>query len=384
MALKVYIVKSWAGSPGDYDVGGANLPWLGRQRRGSELSGFTLIELLVVIAIVSAMAALLLPAIQAAREAARRAQCSSQIRQLALAALNFEAAKRMLPPSGVVRLRRDDAMGVDVFNPFDGPQHSWVVLLLPYLEQADLAARFDHDKSIFFQSSNPQAEPLSALMCPSDGGSQRVYEYPGGKRFAKGNYAAYVSPFHVDLQLLYRGALIAGGQPSSAVEDGASHTIAFSEVRTLDHPLDERGVWALPWCGASLLAFDMHPAGWKSGHDGSGGGDEYHVETNARYEASPESLGKTQRPNNLGPNVDTLVSCQGNLQQLAAAELMPCAMSKAQLGLHGYMSASPRSLHPGGVNSAGLDGRVIFLADNVDEFVMAYLVSVNDGRAGGQ
>lgn len=104
------------------------------------------------------------------------------------------------------------------------------------------------------------------------------------------------------------------------------------------------------------------------------------MEMNAPYVASQNSVGKTQRPNNLGPNVDTLISCQGALAQAARDEAMPCAMSRAKLGLLGYMSAAPRSLHAGGVLGAFLDGHVEFLQNEIDEFVMAYAVSVNDGR----
>ena len=53
--------------------------------------------------------------------------------------------------------------------------------------------------------------------------------------------------------------MVALGQPTSRIEDGLSNTIAFSEVRSLNTESDERGAWALPWAGASLLSFDMHP-----------------------------------------------------------------------------------------------------------------------------
>ena len=174
------------------------------------VDGFTLIELLVVIAIIGAMVALLLPAVQAARETARRTQCASQIRQLALAALNYEGVHDRLPPSGLAKLKNDPPAVVDdiIYNPYAGTQFSWVVILLPHLEQASLAQRFDATRQIFYQLGNPQGTRLPSLNCPSDGWQTNSLAHTGltlGKEFAKANYAAYVSPFHIDLQLMYRG-----------------------------------------------------------------------------------------------------------------------------------------------------------------------------------
>src|SRR4249920_2104502 len=82
---------------------------------------FTLIELLVVIAIIAVLVALLLPAVQQAREAARRSQCSNNLKQMGLAIHNFENARQALPSSRL------------------GPQHAtWFVQILPYVEQTDL------------------------------------------------------------------------------------------------------------------------------------------------------------------------------------------------------------------------------------------------------
>ena len=72
------------------------------ERSVERRTGFTLIELLVVIAIIGILVSLLMPAIQAAREAARRIQCSNNIKQIATAIINFESAHRRLPPSGIV------------------------------------------------------------------------------------------------------------------------------------------------------------------------------------------------------------------------------------------------------------------------------------------
>src|SRR5438874_4555111 len=87
--------------------------------------GFTLVELLVVIAIIGLLVALLLPAVQAAREAARRTQCSNNLKQIGLAALQFEEVYKRLPP-GAVWSSSGTAKG------------SMYVYLLPYLEQSNL------------------------------------------------------------------------------------------------------------------------------------------------------------------------------------------------------------------------------------------------------
>ncbi len=354
----------------------------------SQRRGFTLVELLVVIAIIGTLVGLLLPAIQAARESARRMQCANNLKQLALGTLNYESARGKLPPSGLVKLRQDVAHDIVVYNPYGSPQLSWAVLLLPYVEQTALYNRFEMQgpKNATNQPSEATEASVETYLCPSGEAQNRYYELSGflvgapAKRFAKGNYAAYVSPFHVDLQLLYPGALVAGGQKMGSVEDGASNTLVFSEVKTLDHESDERGAWILPWTGASLLAFDMHPLNLEVDPDGTGEGDKFHVERRADYEASPESLGETQRPNHQGPNADTLKQCLETQQHLATEANMPCIRQPTVPDLANHMSAAPRSFHSSGVNAAFLDGHVTFLVNNIDEFVMAYMVSINDGQ----
>ncbi len=340
------------------------------------LHGFTLVELLVVIAIIGILVALLLPAIQAAREAARRAQCISNLHQLAIATLNYETQTNSLPPSGKSNPSEKTYGG----NPYPVVDHrtgkgwSWAFILLPFIEKQNLYDTLDKSKSIFEQPSEPQAQRITAYLCPSDGVSPSRFFHKTvtrGKYFAKGNYAAYVSPFHIDLQLLYPGALITTGQSLSRIEDGLSNTIVFSEVRTLDAEEDERGVWALPWAGASLLAYDMH-------HNCSTG--DIYCTDEPIFRASPLSMGQTQRPNSLGPAMDTLSLCPVTLQAEAQIQGMPCLQWIWPIGLFGYYSAAPRSMHPGGVNVAFLDGHVGFLIDEVDERVMAYQISINDGQ----
>jgi len=356
--------------------------------------GFSLVELLVVIAVIGVLISLLLPAVQSARESARRVQCLNNLKQIALATLSYESTHGLLPRSGRVAVEelthtRNGVITVyKVANHSRGTQTSWAVDLLPHLEQQNLYNAFDLSKNIFEQESEALATFVSSYLCPSDEAEGRYFvdeEFTAGKQFAKGNYAAYVSPYHIDLQLVYPGALIATGQPLKRIEDGLSRTIAFSEVRTMDVEQDERGAWALPWAGASILSMDMH-------HKCASAPDGCHPLASCNscpeeryYRPHPWFLGKTQTPNSSGNIVDTLHFCaNGSVQQNQAdLEGMSCVPWNGDIGIsRGFYSASPRSLHPGGVHVAYLDGHTSFLSDDVDEISMAYRISINDGQIG--
>ena len=123
---------------------------------------FTLVELLVVIAIIGVLVALLLPAVQAAREAARRAQCQSQVKNLALAVLNYESARKNLPPSSQMTLITGGRNPIER-GMYSGEQISWIVQVLPYLEQQSLFAQFDLKKSIFLQNTTTAPERTRPL-----------------------------------------------------------------------------------------------------------------------------------------------------------------------------------------------------------------------------
>lgn len=93
---------------------------------------FTLVELLVVIAIIGILIALLLPAVQSAREAARRSQCTNNLKQIGLALHNYESAQKTFPPGGLTTIT-------------GGYGHSWWVRILPYIEQTAVYQRFDQN-----------------------------------------------------------------------------------------------------------------------------------------------------------------------------------------------------------------------------------------------
>ncbi len=323
-------------------------------------SAFTLVELLVVVAIMGILMALLLPAVQGAREAARRMTCVSNLKQLGVAAINYQSQHNKLPPSGIVGGPPDE------FDPRSGNMFSWVVLLLPFMEQQPLFDRFDRSISVLEQPDDPQAAPIPIMLCPSDSAAGRFFvdeELTGGKPFAKGNYAAFVSPFHIDLQSRFPGALVRFGQKTKDIVDGTSQTLMFSEVRTRAQPRDQRGAWALPWNAASLLAFDVH-------HDLGDDGSE-------TFEAYRGLLEWTQRPNNDGNNIDVLYACPDEAD--AQLNRMPCATWEEGTQT-AYLSAAPRSNHPLGVNVIFVDGHGGFLSDDVDEVAMAYMISANDGH----
>lgn len=335
---------------------------------------FTLVELLVSIAIIGILIAMLLPAIQQAREAARRTQCINNIKQLSIAAHSYTSAHKKLPPSGVVAEATQTYNGrqYPIFDQRSGKMFSWAVLLLPYLEESALYDQFDQTKTVLNQTANPQQQPIQSLLCPSDAARGRFYSDPpftSGKRFAKGNYAAYCSPMHGDLQLLYPGALISTGQKLGRIRDGLSKTIVFSEVRTLDNERDERGAWALPWNAATLLSLDSH-------HDTQANGGGYFNE----FKSSKTYAYQMQTPNTIGPNEDVLVSCPDNLLVDAQLQRMPCLRWQSALGLFGYISAAPRSMHLGGVNVAFLDSHVDFIRNEIDPIVFANLVDIRDSE----
>jgi hypothetical protein len=245
-----------------------------------------------------------------------------------------------------------------------GKQFSWVVMILPQIEQQNLYDQFNCNVDVFNQPNEPQATHLALLNCPSDNAKGKFLvdsDLTKGKRFAKGNYAAYCSPYHTDLSHDYPGALVIDRpQLTSDIRDGTTNTIALSEVRVRANDQDQRGAWALPWSGSTLLAFDMH-------HGGA---------ANANYTILSGSLGQTQPPNCQGPNIDMLYKCT----DLAGAQLakMPC--NNFGGGSFAYLSAAPRSNHNGGVHMSLLDGSVRFVNDQVDEITMAYMISINDGQ----
>jgi prepilin-type N-terminal cleavage/methylation domain-containing protein/prepilin-type processing-associated H-X9-DG protein len=142
-------------------------------------TAFTLIELLVVIAIIAILIALLLPAVQQAREAARRTQCKSQLKQIGLAVHNYESTHSCFPP-GQIR------MGFTTQPRVRG--WSWFVQLLPYFEQGPLYNKWDFGDPLVNESNGNTAVILPVLLCPSSTPSANPFTKPSGVKYALSSY----------------------------------------------------------------------------------------------------------------------------------------------------------------------------------------------------
>jgi prepilin-type N-terminal cleavage/methylation domain-containing protein len=218
---------------------------------------FTLIELLVVIAIMGVLMGLLLPAVQKVREAAARAKCQNNLKQMGLAMHNYESAFGRLPPGFFATLPPGNEVG---------PGWGWAFFLLPYLEQDPLYRSQDRTKPV---SSSPLLTMvLPIFLCPSDIASDPFQVYgPGGVPIsglfaAPSSYAAVVGGDETEVTTgdstgEFHGCFYRNSRTRIAdIKDGTSHT-AFVVERAAGIT---QGTWAGAIPGARLRMGPKNPA----------------------------------------------------------------------------------------------------------------------------
>ncbi len=233
----------------------------------SKWRGFTLVELLVVIAIIGILVALLLPAVQAARESARRTQCGNNLRQIGIALHNYISARGSFP-KGFMNTKTSPCHGACPSGAFEvgcDPQISYMVQIYPYLELTALYDQMDFDREWYawpYEKSDPctgwPREVLEAIVpmfvCPSDGeGTKRIEGTVDVRGLATSNYLAFFSGLkHGDISAyeerpkpapldpvppLPRKPLRAvfganRGARMGQISDGSSKTMVFGECVT--------------------------------------------------------------------------------------------------------------------------------------------------------
>jgi prepilin-type N-terminal cleavage/methylation domain-containing protein/prepilin-type processing-associated H-X9-DG protein len=219
---------------------------INRGRAPQSRPAFTLVELLVVIAIIGVLVALLLPAVQSAREAARRMQCQSNLKQVGIALHNYEQAHRKFPP-GIVQQGADPqwvAGGTAANTVNDTESWAWGAFLLPYIEQNQLYEQAGIGRGDLLERHVPEAStPIKTYRCPSDGRAPKVRVGVGFTvRFgpwALSNYKANCGHQGCGISgsdgLFWRSNVPGeGGTPSDIgfrqIEDGTSSTIAIGEI----------------------------------------------------------------------------------------------------------------------------------------------------------
>ena len=354
------------------------------QPRPSAARGFTLVELLVVIAIIGILVALLLPAVQAAREAARRMACQNNVKNIALACLNFESTHKELPP-GSVNAKDNQQSGI-----------GWQVQILPYMEESTVSEdAIENFKRVGDAYSNdPLMVELNSLLlpsylCPSDGEIATLREKYGNTEAAKnrkpmsyagvaGSYfsrtgvcpSKFTSGVYCVAQSIanptnFDGLLIQGWPVKiKQVTDGMSKTLLVGE-RWYNQRAWMIGAYWNPSSGGGRPSAGPTSAATAGGPDGP--------QANSAFFSIKNLSDKVPVNHDLYSGCYVLHDNNTDRPNLpASCKTSPLALSVNNLPFG--------SFHPGGANFANGDGSVRFLNDGIDIGLYLALGSRNGGE----
>ncbi len=345
-------------------------------------NGISLVEILIVIGIIGLLLSLLTPAVQMAREASRRTQCMSNLRQVGIGLQEHHDVRGRFPATGIWAPAGEPlgqglappgtidrvSLGVATAQDPDRMFASWTTMLLPFLEEQGLYDTFDRKLPVAApRNERARATDIPLLKCPTDfaNGAENHFQRGGllspDQGYARSNYAMNAGPnelclarlgpkgklntcpdgFQVDgtdLEVNTRqvwGSGIGGLNRSFRIKNivsGLSKMIAIEEIRAGIHPLDRRGVWALGFPGCSVTA----------AHGTKGNG---------------------------GPNAkkDHIQGCSAVVAQTGdpSSQGMPCR-TRSNPEREVCERATARSLHASGVNVLVADGSGHFISDSID------------------
>lgn len=316
--------------------------------RGASLRlAFTLVELLVVIAIIGVLVALLLPAVQAAREAARRSSCGNNLKQIGLAILNYESTYRCLPASVII----DPTVTTTSNN------EAWGVhgRILNFMEQSNLADKINLSVGWDFQQAIDGVK-LKVYACPSDANSNRLRDPGGGRaKLYPTNYG-----FNLGTWFVFNPQTNASGDgvffPNShlrlaEITDGTSNTLLAAEVKAWQ-PYTRNGgppSTTIPNDAATASTYVASGAEFKdTGHTEWPDGRVHHTGFTAV----------------LVPNTKVPYTTGGIIYDSDFNSWQEGRNGSA--GRPTYAIITARSFHPGGVQSAFVDGSVRLIPQTIE------------------
>jgi prepilin-type N-terminal cleavage/methylation domain-containing protein len=335
-------------------------------RFNTSRTAFTLVELLVVIAIIGILVALLLPAIQAAREAARRSQCLNNLRQLAVAMHNYHDVHSSFP-----RNAYGNEADWEKWHRFSAN-----VCILPFIEQEALYERFSMTASWGSNINGPGKVPLDAFLCPS------AIRYPAGSTLSwSGPGTNYAWCSGSSIYTAWGGGSNGAGQNGmfqdqrekvmADVTDGLSETIMASEILSGD---GDSGTLKYPYDIFYTGSDDLFNAA---------------ADKNFPTEAEMKAIGEAcQSPAGERSNNGSLWAWYAHAQSLFTTAAPPnwnfptCGGRCCPGGGHDWSVGviPPRSHHPGGVNAALGDASVRFINDSINMLTFQRLGNRADGE----